>query len=178
MISLTCYWSYKPSVLFHNFLNFSFNKYTMHWHLETRLCRLSKFLPSKYVYQFFVSTMPKIISFRLCPLAMCFLSSIKMIFWNIQIQNYITKWRRFFRGKLFTRARSADAIKPNNIFSELWPQPRCPVVIWCDWWHKHNYRTISNIRCPKSPNLNVSRLVVELSLPNPMKPVVKSRMKM
>ena len=32
------------------------------------------------------------------------------------------------------------------------------------------YRKISNIRRTKSPNLNVSRLVVQLSLPNPMKP--------
>ena len=40
------------------------------------------------------------------------------------------------------------------------------------------YRKISNIRRTKSLNLNVSRLVLQLSLPNPMKPGVKSRMKM
>ena len=40
------------------------------------------------------------------------------------------------------------------------------------------YRKISNIRRTESPNLNVSRLVLQLSLPNPMKPGVKSRMKM
>ena len=40
------------------------------------------------------------------------------------------------------------------------------------------YRNISNIRRTKSPNLNVSRLVLQLFLPNPMKPCVKSRMKM
>ena len=40
------------------------------------------------------------------------------------------------------------------------------------------YRKISNIRRNKSPNLNASRLVVQFSLPNPMKPGVKSRMKM
>ena len=40
------------------------------------------------------------------------------------------------------------------------------------------YCKISNIRRTKSPNLNVSRLVVQLSLPNPMKPGVKLRMKM
>ena len=40
------------------------------------------------------------------------------------------------------------------------------------------YRKFSNIRGTKSPNLNVSRLVVQLSLPKPMKPDVKSRMKM
>ena len=41
-----------------------------------------------------------------------------------------------------------------------------------------DYRKISNISRTKSPNLNVSRLVVQLSLPNPMKPGVMSRMKM
>ena len=42
----------------------------------------------------------------------------------------------------------------------------------------HTYRKVSNISGIKFQNLNVSRLVVQLSLPNPMKPVVKSRMKM
>ena len=40
------------------------------------------------------------------------------------------------------------------------------------------YRKIFNIRRAKTPNLNVSCLVLQLSLPNPMKPAVKSRMKM
>ena len=43
---------------------------------------------------------------------------------------------------------------------------------------KEMYRKISNIRRTKSPNLTASRLVLQLSLPNPMKPGVKSRMKM
>ena len=41
-----------------------------------------------------------------------------------------------------------------------------------------NYRKISNIRRTKSQNLNDSRLVLQLSLSNPLKPGVKSRMKM
>ena len=47
-------------------------------------------------------------------------------------------------------------------------------------WNARNtiYRKISNIRCAKSPNLNVSRPVLQLSLPDPMKPGVESRMKM
>ena len=40
------------------------------------------------------------------------------------------------------------------------------------------YRKISNIRRTKSTNLNATRLVLQLSLPSPMKPGVKSRMKM
>ena len=51
--------------------------------------------------------------------------------------------------------------------------------IWFVWiFLRQIYRKISNIRRTKSPNLNVSRLVLQLSLPNPMKPGVKSRMKM
>ena len=40
------------------------------------------------------------------------------------------------------------------------------------------YRKISNIRCTKSQNLNDSHPVLKLSLPNPLEPGVKSRMKM
>ena len=40
------------------------------------------------------------------------------------------------------------------------------------------YRQFSNIRCTQSQNMNVSRLVLLLSLPDPMKPCVKLRMKM
>ena len=43
---------------------------------------------------------------------------------------------------------------------------------------EYMYRKISNITRPKSKNLNDSRLVLLLSLPNPLKPSVKSRMKM
>ena len=40
------------------------------------------------------------------------------------------------------------------------------------------YHQISNIRPNKSQNLNVSRIVLQLSYRNPLKPDVKSRMKM
>ena len=40
------------------------------------------------------------------------------------------------------------------------------------------YRKISNIRHTNPQNVNDSRLVLQLSLPNPLKPGVKSRMKM
>ena len=42
---------------------------------------------------------------------------------------------------------------------------------------RQKYRKISNISGTKSPNLNVSRLVLQLSLSNPMQRGVKSRMK-
>ena len=41
-----------------------------------------------------------------------------------------------------------------------------------------DYRQVSNIRRTKSQHLNDSRTVLRLSLPNPLKPDVKSRMKM
>ena len=41
-----------------------------------------------------------------------------------------------------------------------------------------SYRQISNIRRTKSQTLNVSCLVLQLSLPNPLKPGIKSRKKM
>ena len=40
------------------------------------------------------------------------------------------------------------------------------------------YRKISNIRRTKYKNLNKSRLILQSPLPNPLKPSVKSRMKM
>ena len=40
------------------------------------------------------------------------------------------------------------------------------------------YRQPSILRCTKSSNLNVSRAVLQLPFPNPLKPGVKSRMKM
>ena len=46
------------------------------------------------------------------------------------------------------------------------------------WKRFPHYRKISNIRRTESPNWNASRLVLQLPLPNPMKPGVESRMKM
>ena len=40
------------------------------------------------------------------------------------------------------------------------------------------YRQISNISHTKSQTLHVSHLVLQLSLPNPLKPGIKSKMKM
>ena len=40
------------------------------------------------------------------------------------------------------------------------------------------YHQTSNIRHTISPNFNVSGIILQLSLPNPLKPGVKSRMKM
>ena len=54
-----------------------------------------------------------------------------------------------------------------------------PGPIHDSWTRAYSaYRKISNISRTKSINLDVSRLVLQLSLPNPMKPGAKSRMKM
>ena len=43
---------------------------------------------------------------------------------------------------------------------------------------KNDYRQTSNISQTKSLNLNVSCHILQLTLPNPLKPCVESRMKM
>ena len=40
------------------------------------------------------------------------------------------------------------------------------------------YRQTSNVTRTKSQNLNISRFVLQMSLPNPVKPGAKSKMKM
>ena len=60
-------------------------------------------------------------------------------------------------------------------------QPMCYWSVFGDWFSVAFfivYHQTSNISHTKSQNLNVSRLVLQLSLPNPLKPGVKSRMKM
>ena len=54
----------------------------------------------------------------------------------------------------------------------------CVVRSSPDSSHDIDYSKISNIRHNKSQNFNDSRLVLQLFLPNPLKPDVKSRMKM
>ena len=46
------------------------------------------------------------------------------------------------------------------------------------WTFNYTYRQVSNIRRTKSQHFKDSRTVLQLSLPNPLKPDVKSRMKM
>ena len=48
---------------------------------------------------------------------------------------------------------------------------------WAKVDQSRAYHQISNIRYTQSPNINVSRVVLQLSLPNPLKPGVKLRMK-
>ena len=50
--------------------------------------------------------------------------------------------------------------------------------VYGDEGYKETYRKTSIISRTKSQNFNVSHLVLQLSLPNPLKPNVKLRMKM
>ena len=45
-------------------------------------------------------------------------------------------------------------------------------------WHDSDYRKVSNIRRTQNQNLNDSRLNMQLPLSIPLKPGVKSRVKM
>ena len=47
-----------------------------------------------------------------------------------------------------------------------------------EFWSNFDYCQTSNIGHTKSHNLNVSLLILQLSLPDPLKPGIKSRMKM
>ena len=69
----------------------------------------------------------------------------------------------------------------HDLFDVWWP-----FMVWCyfvrtsaditeEQWY---YRQVSNIRRTKSQHLKDSRTVLRPSLPNPLKPDVKSRMKM
>ena len=65
-----------------------------------------------------------------------------------------------------------SSVEPLSVFSS-----KCEHKI-STIYYKSKYRKISNIRRTQNQNLNDSRLIMQLHLPNPSKPVVKSRMKM
>ena len=67
-----------------------------------------------------------------------------------------------------------NVFKHKNIYHVLHKNSTCTGLIF---W-KYMYRKVSNIWRTKSQNLNDSHLVLKSSLPNPLKPGVKSRMKM
>ena len=74
-----------------------------------------------------------------------------------------------------------------NESTRCWCEPHIPAMIIyiyprkvTRWWNLDItvYRQASNIRRNKSQNFNVSGLVLQVSLPSPLRPGVKSRMKM
>ena len=57
-------------------------------------------------------------------------------------------------------------------------QQKCSTRVNHEIWAKETYRQVFNIRRTKSQNLNISRLALQLSSSNLLKPGVKLRMKM
>ena len=83
--------------------------------------------------------------------------------WHGPLARYVKVWVAHDRGewvKLYTSLGATCLLMYRSIMSI------------------YNYSKTSNIRCTKSPKLNDSRLVLQLSLPIPLKPAIKSRMKM
>ena len=77
----------------------------------------------------------------------------------------------------YHRTRSLMGLTPDDrrrwreeLFSSLLDVWYIPIPLWHQGSHSSK---ISNIRCTKVQNLNVSHLVLQLSLPNPLKPGVK-----
>ena len=86
------------------------------------------------------------------------------------------------RSMFCTEASSFSSVSqwlltPNDQSQSLNFQLNCPGLN-CPSDHIITYRKVSNIRRTKSQNFNASRLILQLSLPNPLKPGVKLRMKM
>ena len=61
--------------------------------------------------------------------------------------------------------------KPNRMFDAF-------RLLYTQFYYMLHYRKIYGIRRTKSQQLSASRPVLQLSLPNPLKPGVKSRKKM
>ena len=71
-----------------------------------------------------------------------------------------------------------DGMLELRVWRVAWVDINKVIMLIASWERVKTYRKISNIRRTKSQNLNDSHLVLQLSLPNPIKPGVKSRMKM
>ena len=73
-----------------------------------------------------------------------------------------------------------SSLHVSHLGSPINPQSRKKVRSAKYYWQQQKYqsRQTSDISCIKSHNLNVSRHALQLSLPNPLKSGVKSRMKM
>ena len=70
------------------------------------------------------------------------------------------------------------AVLPNVVHTQNYAHSLCLVAGYNELILFMNYHQTSNIRHNKSPNLDISCLILQLPLPNPLKPGVKSRMKM
>ena len=90
-----------------------------------------------------------------------------------------------WRGKCFHLMTSSWTHQAMTSRHRMTCHPRLPIKCRCQAVAEHQwrminitYRKVSNIRRTKPQHLNVSRLILWLSFPNPLKAGVKSRMKM
>ena len=72
--------------------------------------------------------------------------------------------------------RKGDMLLPEPLMTQF--TDVCIDVSWMYYEINQKYRKTSNVRHTKSQNLHDSCLVMQLSLPNSLKPGVKLRMKM
>ena len=83
----------------------------------------------------------------------------------------------FVLCRLGINRHGVDPAGTNMAHGEGWELTWCGcVLLHMASWSNKNYCKISIVRHTKISNLNVLRHVLKLSLPNPMKPGVKSRM--
>ena len=90
--------------------------------------------------------------------------------WKCRLRNFVCFFRNILCVMFFNVYR-ADNISANghHDFTQF-----DGMLTWAPF----TYRKVSNIRRTKSQNLNATRPTLQLSLPNPLKPGVKLRMKM
>ena len=81
-------------------------------------------------------------------------------------------------GNLFLCDNQVTTLYLNRWWSGLLIHINITQPQWIKTQDKEIYRQVSNIRRTKSQHLQGSRTVLQLSLPYPLKPEVKSRMKM
>ena len=94
---------------------------------------------------------------------------------EITCENVTLKDRHFCRPEYVLRIYSNQPHENRALFPEV---QLCSISFGHQSHICINYRQISNIRRTKSQHLKDYRTVLRLSLPNPSKPDVKSRMKM
>ena len=90
--------------------------------------------------------------------------------------HYETPWARAYLGIILINRTYMVVISQLRVKNHL--QGYAEQVCGSHHCGNFNYPKISNIRGTKSQILNDSRLVLQLSAPNPLKPGVKSRLKM
>ena len=168
-LNITSYWFSSHQLVKNSFEYFMFN------------FKLS------YIFQLLVLWVPFKTTYELLNLGALKFSAVDKIYifqcmgkiFCVEFQRYPLKFHTKYlthtlKDMFFIQRRNLRALRFKSSYTFL---KRPPVHIVRLEPGQHYHQT-SNIRCTKSQNLNVPRLILQLSLPNPWKPGVKSRMKM